>query len=148
MSAQVAGRHPLSVVFLLHCALEAPLAVQALWAPQLLPLIQLNNTTIVLLKLYGALSAGTCLAAFLCFGLPEFLPGKRAFVISLVIYHCICSTVLINAPRIIPKTFGATLESFRFTPEVLWGSLHGTLAVILAIWWQLTLPATRAVKQS
>ncbi|KAG1776350.1 6-phosphofructo-2-kinase-domain-containing protein [Suillus placidus] len=49
MSAH-AARSPLSAVFLLHIALEAPLALQAFWSPQSLPFLQMNNTTVVMLK--------------------------------------------------------------------------------------------------
>lgn len=41
---------PSSVVFLLHIFLEAPLIVQGFWYPQSLPLLGMNNTTLVLIK--------------------------------------------------------------------------------------------------
>lgn len=80
-------------------------------------------------QLYAALVSGTCVAALLCFGLAgkshththlnsaliygdtEFLPGKRALAIALCIYHATCSTVLFNAPRFIPHSFGSLAES-------------------------------------
>ncbi|SJL03671.1 uncharacterized protein ARMOST_07028 [Armillaria ostoyae] len=43
-------RSPLSVVFLLHIAVEIPLAIQGIWSPATLPFLQLTNTTLVLLK--------------------------------------------------------------------------------------------------
>lgn len=39
-----------SVIFLIHIALEIPLAVQGVFYPQSLPFLQLNNTTIAVLK--------------------------------------------------------------------------------------------------
>ena len=45
-----ADRVDSSVVFLLHIALEAPIAVMGLLSPLSLPFIQLTNTTLVLLK--------------------------------------------------------------------------------------------------
>ena len=42
----------------------------------------------------------------------EFLPGKRALAIALCVYHATVSTVLFNAPRFIPHTFGAIAESY------------------------------------
>ncbi|KII87597.1 hypothetical protein PLICRDRAFT_162334 [Plicaturopsis crispa FD-325 SS-3] len=139
MSQQaIAARSPLSVVFLLHVALEIPLAIQGLWSPASLPFLQLNNTTLVILKLYAALVAGSCATAFLCFSLPEFLPGKRAFAIGLCLYHSVCSTILIQTPRFIPHSFGPLLESFKFTPEILWGGLHGVLSLAFLAWWQGT----------
>lgn len=74
-------------MFLLHIALEIPLAIQGVWAPQSLPFLDLTNTTLIAIKvsvvrfsltsalntsdqLYAALSLGTCLAALMVFGLP------------------------------------------------------------------------------
>ena len=42
---------------------------------------------------------------------PEFLPGKRALAIALCVYHTVASTILYQAPRFIPHTFGAWFES-------------------------------------
>ena len=39
-----------SAIFLLHIALEIPVAIQGLLAPMSLPLLGLNNTTLVILK--------------------------------------------------------------------------------------------------
>jgi len=44
----------------------------------------------------------------------EFLPGKRALAIGFCIYHSIVSTVLFQAPRFIPYSFGAFMESYVF----------------------------------
>ncbi|CAK5262148.1 unnamed protein product [Mycena citricolor] len=106
----MSARSPLSVVFLLHIALEIPLAIQGVWSPASLPFLQMNNTTLVVVKLYSALVFATCGVSLLCFGLPEFLPGKRALAIGLCIYHTICSTILYQAPRFIPMSLGAFAE--------------------------------------
>jgi hypothetical protein len=45
---------------------------------------------------------------------PEFLPGKRALAIGLCVYHSIASTVLFQAPRFIPYSFGAFAERYAF----------------------------------
>ncbi|KAG0696596.1 hypothetical protein DFH29DRAFT_950399 [Suillus ampliporus] len=145
MSAQVA-RSPLSAVFLLHIALEAPLALQAFWSPQSLPFLQMNNTTVVMLKLYAALVAGSCVTAFLAYPLPEFLPGKRALAIGFCIYHSVVSTILFQTPRFIPHTLGAFFESINLTPEVLWGGFHGVLGLAMVVWWQGTLHYAAAVR--
>ncbi|TFK68321.1 hypothetical protein BDN72DRAFT_841893 [Pluteus cervinus] len=136
------GHSPLSAVFLLHIALEIPIALQGIYSPGALPFIQLNNTAVVFLKLYASLVLATCIASLLCFGLPEFLPGKRALALSLCVYHTICSTVLYNAPRFIPYSFGVFMEGYRVTPENVWGTLHGIVGLALVFWWQATLPYT------
>ncbi|KAI0918526.1 hypothetical protein AcW1_009603 [Taiwanofungus camphoratus] len=122
---QISVRHPASVIFLLHIALDVPLAVQGLWSPMNLPFLQLTNTTLVLIKMYAALLAGTCITSLLCYGLPEFLPGKRAFAIALCFYHVTCSTILFNAPRFIPYSFGPFFES-----SVCWSPMFVHLFLI------------------
>ena len=43
-------RNNSSVVYLVHIALEIPVAIQGLWSPVSLPFLELNNTTLVILK--------------------------------------------------------------------------------------------------
>ncbi|KAH9941585.1 uncharacterized protein BXZ73DRAFT_97974 [Epithele typhae] len=145
MSQQLNAMHPMSLIFLLHIALDVPMAVQGLWSPLSLPFLQLNNTALVFIKMYASLVGGTCVAALLSFNLPEFLPGKRAFAIALCVYHATVSTVLFNAPRFIPHTFGPVFEAYKATPEHVWGCLHGILGLLFAIWWQVTLPYVAAM---
>ncbi|KAH0835903.1 hypothetical protein J3R83DRAFT_9798, partial [Lanmaoa asiatica] len=138
--------HDRSAVFLIHVALEAPLVVQTFFSPMSLPFMQMTNTTVVLLKLYAAIIAATCIASVLVFPLPEFLPGKRALAIGLCVYHSIASTILFQAPRFIPHTFGAWFESLRITPENIWGTFHGVLGFMMVVWWQLTLQYASAFR--
>ncbi|GHJ84131.1 hypothetical protein NliqN6_0533 [Naganishia liquefaciens] len=145
-AAMMTARSPLSTMFLLHIALEAPLAIQGLFAPQALPFLEANNTTLVMIKLYAALSAASCITALLVFALPEYLPGKRAFAAGLTVYHTIVAGTLFGAPRFVPKTFGTLMESIRLTPENTWALLHAVLGLGFAVWWQGTLPYAQAAK--
>ncbi|KAA1472098.1 hypothetical protein DENSPDRAFT_838264 [Dentipellis sp. KUC8613] len=147
MSNAMTARSPLSVVFLVHLLFETPLAVQGFIAPQTLPFLQLNNTTLVFIKLYSALVAGTCLSALLCYSLPEFLPGKRALGIGLCVYHSIASTIFFQAERFIPYSFGPFLEAYKFTPEILLGGLHGFLSLGILAWWQGTVAYAAAARK-
>ena len=73
----------------MHIAIEIPVAIQGLWAPSQLPFLELNNTTLIMLKvrpnakalkdlephhvmgqLLSSLSLGSCVLAFLCYSLP------------------------------------------------------------------------------
>ncbi|KAH9478778.1 hypothetical protein JR316_0009239 [Psilocybe cubensis] len=139
-------RSPFAVVFLIHIALEIPVAIQGIWSPANLPFIQLNNTAVVLLKLYASLVLGTCIASLLAFNLPDFLPGKRALAIGLTVYHTVCSTVLYQAPRFIPHSFGALAESLNITPEVVWGTAHGIVGLAMIGWWQATVQLTQMAR--
>ncbi|KIY64040.1 hypothetical protein CYLTODRAFT_438353 [Cylindrobasidium torrendii FP15055 ss-10] len=142
MSQPMPPRSPLSIVFILHCMVEMPLAIQGIWNPASLPFLQLTNTTLVLMKLYSLLLLGSCATSFLCYGLPDFLPGKRALAIGLCIYHSACSTVLYQAPRIIPHSFGTLAEGYNIIPETVWGTVHGILGLSMVLWWQFTLSQT------
>ncbi|KAI0322835.1 hypothetical protein OF83DRAFT_1167128 [Amylostereum chailletii] len=158
------GQSPLSAVFLLHIALEIPLGIQGAWAPATLPFMQLNNTALVFLKLYGLLIISTCIASLLCYPLPgmstfipetlecnpvaEFMAGKRALALSLCIYHTIASTILFKAPRFIPMSLGDFFEAYKFTPEVLWGGLHGILGLGFVVWWQGTVAYVQMVTKA
>ncbi|KDR80397.1 hypothetical protein GALMADRAFT_92775 [Galerina marginata CBS 339.88] len=142
----MSGRSPLSAIFLVHIALEIPIAIQGIWSPANLPFMQLNNTALVLLKLYASLVLASCLTSLLCFNLPEFLPGKRALAIGLCVYHTVCSTVLYQAPRFIPHTFGPTFEAFKVTPELAWGTAHGLVGLGMIIWWQATIPLAQMAR--
>jgi hypothetical protein len=83
--------------------------------------------------MYATLVLGICIVALLCYPLPgelsqllrvrghidviergymlEFLPGKRALAIGLCVYHSVVSTVLLQAPRFIPFSFGPSFEA-------------------------------------
>ncbi|KIK54990.1 hypothetical protein GYMLUDRAFT_76748 [Collybiopsis luxurians FD-317 M1] len=135
-------RSPFSVVFLLHLALEAPIAIQGLFSPMSLPFIQLNNTSLVLLKLYASLALGISVTSLLAYSLPDFLPTKRALAIGLCVYHSVVSTVLFQAPRFIPHSFGPFAEANKVTPEIVWGTLHGLIGVGMIFWWQATVGMT------
>ncbi|KAF8191721.1 hypothetical protein BJ912DRAFT_1041541 [Pholiota molesta] len=97
---------PLSAIFLLHIALEIPVAIQGIWSPANLPFMQLNNTAVVFLSVFALLQP------------PRVLAWKRALAIGLTVYHTVCSTVLYQAPRFIPHSFGALAEAWKLTPEV------------------------------
>ncbi|PFH48021.1 hypothetical protein AMATHDRAFT_42541 [Amanita thiersii Skay4041] len=136
--ATAGGAHPLASVFLLHIALEAPVAVQGIWSPTNLPFLQLTNTTLVFIKLYSALVFASCIVCLLAYPLPDFLPVKRALAIGLCVYHSVASTILFQAPRFIPHSFGALMEHYKVTPEIVWGTFHGLVGLGMVTWWQGT----------
>lgn len=83
----------------------------------------------------------TCL---LSFGLPDFLPGKRASAAQLLIYHAVVSAVFYQAdpawlrlalPPFVAKHVDATqILAFAPLPMIL-GTLHGTLALLISVWY-------------
>ncbi|KAF5389691.1 hypothetical protein D9757_006023 [Collybiopsis confluens] len=121
---------------------KAPIAIQGLLSPTSLPFIQLNNTSLVLLKLYASLSLGISITSLLAYSLPDFLPAKRALAIGLCVYHSIVSTILFQGPRFIPHSFGAFAEANKVTPEIAWGILHGVVGLGMILWWQATVGMT------
>jgi len=104
---------------------------------------------------------------------PEFLPGKRALAIGLCVYHSVISTVLFQAPRFIPFSFGPFFEAsaraihlrytrttelifplsllqnrYKLTPEIVWGCMHGILGLGFVAWWQGTVGYTQMLKRT
>ncbi|PVF94276.1 hypothetical protein CPB86DRAFT_876552 [Serendipita vermifera] len=138
--------HPISIVFLLHILLEGPICFVALVRPETLPFLEMNNTTIIMTKLYGAILLSTLLSSFLVWTLPEFLPGKRALALQLCLYHTVVSTALWHSPRFIPITLGSGPEKMGITVERLWCITHGLMSAALGLWWHITLPYTAAIK--
>lgn len=74
-------------------------------------------------------------------------------------YHSVVSTVLFQAPRFIPHSFGTFAEENKVTPEILWGTAHGiiglgehrkyssacsrlTIELGMIFWWQATVGMT------
>ncbi|KAG8799851.1 hypothetical protein FRB91_008932 [Serendipita sp. 411] len=106
----------------------------------------MSNTTLLVLKLYAGFLLASFLSALMCWTLPEFLPGKRAFALQLCLYHTIATTALWHSPRFIPITLGASPESIGITLERIWCVMHGLLSAAFALWWHITLPYTTALK--
>lgn len=75
-----------------------------------------------------------CAVCLLVYNLPDYLPGKRALAILLLLYHGAASTVLLQAPRFIPHSFGPHAEGAHVTPESVWGVAHGMLALLVSAW--------------
>ncbi|KAE8216263.1 hypothetical protein CF319_g3330 [Tilletia indica] len=137
--------HPANLVFLIHILLELPIGIMALFFTRSLPFLDMTNSTIVVLKLFGALATGISVSAMLVAALPDVLPCKRALVAALVVYHAAASTILLQAPRFIPFSLGTAAEQFSVTPENIWGCSHGFLTLALTGWWQVTLPSVAGV---
>ncbi|KAN0065100.1 hypothetical protein ACQY0O_001596 [Thecaphora frezii] len=134
------------MVWLLHAALEFPLAAVGLFMTQSIQFEGMNNTVAVLIKLFSALSLSLSLACLLLYTLPDYLPGKRAVAILLLFYHGIASSVLLNAHPFTGFTLGSAFKvgDYQLTPEKLAGVLHGLLALMVTSWWQATLGQVKA----
>jgi len=145
-SVAVQVPHPISIVFMLHILLEAPFCFFALIRPEALPFLEMSNTTLIMIKLYAGLLLSSMLSSYLVWGLPEFLPGKRALALQLCLYHTIVTTALWQSPRFIPLTLGAGPESLGITIERAWCVSHGLMSVALGLWWHITLPYTAIMK--
>jgi len=143
----LALRSPLSIIFLVHAAMDGPIAMLGAMVPEQLPFIDMTNTTVIMIKLYSCLVFGSCIASVLCYSLPDFLPGKRALALGLLMYHVTASSALFYSPRFIPFTLGPLPESLGITAERIWAAGHGLVVIGLSLWWQLTLQFTKMVKQ-
>ncbi|PPR00370.1 hypothetical protein CVT24_004404 [Panaeolus cyanescens] len=169
-------RSPFAGIFLLHIALEIPVAVQGIISPENLPFLQLNNTAVVLLKVcnpfiqayrllrYGMQQLRSCIVALLCFP----LPGTSHFPTSYPAnehWQSACASTTPSVPRFCTKrqdsylTHSAPLSnrasfsqslgrSMKITPENLWGTLHGFVGLGMVVWWQATVQLTAMARQA
>lgn len=91
-------------------------------------------------QLWSLGTIAVSLASALCASVPDYLPGKRALAISLVLYHTGVAAVLYSCPRFIPVSFGAAFEAWSISPERTISVAHALLGLLVTGWWQATLP--------
>lgn len=92
----------------------------------------------------------SCIASFLCFGLPDYLPGKRAFALNLLLFHGLVSIIFIQLPDGIvlyelPKLavdLIPQLGSIKNTAFI--AGIHLFVSFLGVLWWQATLGLVRA----
>ena len=65
-------------------------------------------------QLLGTSLIASSVTAVLCFGLPDYLPGKRAFAVQLLIFHAIVSALWLQADPVV---------------------LHGLLSLVISGWY-------------
>ncbi|EST04975.1 hypothetical protein PSEUBRA_005776 [Kalmanozyma brasiliensis GHG001] len=143
--ATVSAFSALNIIWLLHAALEGPVAFIGLFLTRGLAFKdEINNTTAVIIKLYATLSLALSIVCILLYGLPDYLPGKRAAAILLLLYHGVASSVLLNAEPFIDFAFPALLAKHGVRVESVAGVAHGFLSLLTVSWWQASLSAVRA----
>ncbi|CBQ73689.1 conserved hypothetical protein [Sporisorium reilianum SRZ2] len=135
----------LNIIWLLHAALEGPISFIALFFTRSLQFKdEITNTMAIVLKLYATLSLSLSIICMLLYGLPDYLPGKRAAAILLLLYHGVASSVLLNAEPFIDFAFPQMLAKHGVTVEAVAGVAHGFMSLLTVSWWQASLGAVRA----
>ncbi|SNX84945.1 uncharacterized protein MEPE_03654 [Melanopsichium pennsylvanicum] len=135
----------LNIMWLLHAALEGPVAFIGLFFTHGLHFKdEITNTMAVIIKLYATLSLSLSIVCILLYGLPDYLPGKRAAAILLLLYHGVASSVLLNAEPFIDFAFPERLAQHGVRVETIAGVAHGIMSLITVSWWQASLGAVRA----
>ncbi|SPO26761.1 uncharacterized protein UTRI_04070_B [Ustilago trichophora] len=135
----------LNILWLLHAALEGPISFIALFFTDSLQFKdEITNTMAVVIKLYATLALSLSIVCILLYGLPDYLPGKRAAAILLLLYHGVASSVLLNAEPFINFAFPEALAKQGVRVETVAGVAHGLLSLITVSWWQASLGAVRA----
>jgi len=92
-------------------------------------------------QLLGTSLIASSVTAVLCFGLPDYLPGKRAFAVQLLIFHAIVSALWLQAdPVVLDVQFPAALRAYlppaeRIPFTKLVGVLHGLLSLVISGWY-------------
>ncbi|CEH13587.1 hypothetical protein CBOM_01500 [Ceraceosorus bombacis] len=144
-ASQVALISPLgSSIFGLHLLFTFPLGLLSLFSPLSLPLLEPSNSLLLLVRLYGIALLSLGVPLLLVRPLPDHLPGKRAVVLGILVYHGAITPIISQAPRVVPVSFGKLAETLLITPETALAAIHGLLAIGCLAWWQTTLPQTVA----
>lgn len=94
--------------------------------------------------MFSALSLSLSLICLLLYGLPDYLPGKRAAAIMLLLYHGAASSILLNAEPFIDFAFPDVLAKAGVRVETISGVAHGLLSLLMVSWWQASLGAVKA----
>jgi len=94
--------------------------------------------------MFSALSLSLAIICLLLYGLPDYLPGKRAAAIMLLLYHGAASSILLNAEPFIEFAFHESLAKHGVRVETIAGVAHGLLSLITVSWWQASLGAVKA----
>lgn len=140
-----------NVFWLLHVAVEVPVAVLAYVRPDAFQLAGLTPATMLVMKLLATLLITSSIAALLCFSLPDYLPGKRALAIQIFLFHGLITLVfLYTEPGVVlyePPRF--LLEFLPFLQHVrnttIIAGVHGVVALAGMAWWQATIPLVQAI---
>ncbi|KAJ1026134.1 hypothetical protein NDA18_003793 [Ustilago nuda] len=139
------GYSPLNILWLLHTAMEGPLAFIALFFTDGLAFKdEITNTMAVVIKMYATLALSLTIVSLLLYGLPDYLPGKRAAAILLLLYHGVASSVLLNAEPFVDFTFPDKLAKQGVRVETVFGVAHGLLSLLTVSWWQASLASVKA----
>lgn len=101
--------------------------------------IKMENT-----QLYATLALSLSIICILLYGLPDYLPGKRAAAILLLLYHGVASSILLNAEPFIDFAFADALSKHGVRVETIAGVAHGFMSLMTVSWWQSSLGAVRA----
>ena len=95
-------------------------------------------------QLYATLALSLSIVCVLLYGLPDYLPGKRAAAILMLLYHGVASSVLLNAEPFIDFAFSESLAKHGVRVETIAGVAHGIMSLVTVSWWQASLGAVRA----
>lgn len=95
-------------------------------------------------QLYATLALSLSIICLLLYTLPDYLPGKRACAILLLLYHGVASSVLLNAEPFIDFAFPEVLAKQGVRVETIAGVAHGLLSLLTVSWWQASLGAVKA----
>ena len=78
------------------------------------------------------------------FALPDFLPGKRAFAVQLLLFHAVISAVAFQLdPRVVRVSLPAFVTDNLPVDEILEkvpvtyiiGTIHGLLSLLITVWY-------------
>lgn len=79
------------------------------------------------------------------YGLPDFLPGKRAFAVQMLFFHGIASVVFLQMdPRLLAVRLPAFVDAWIPAEQVPFrgviAATHATVAILATLWYVGPLP--------
>ncbi|WFD42967.1 hypothetical protein MPSI1_001618 [Malassezia psittaci] len=147
---------PYNVFWLVHVIMELPMGILAFLSPADLPVRDLTPSTVLLARVLGAFLIASSISSLLMFGLPDFLPGKRAAAVQLLLFHAIVSSIYLQLDNdVLHVQLPAVLANNSHVQEILSkvsissivGILHGVLSLLITVWWQATIPQVKGAAQ-
>ncbi|WFD32347.1 hypothetical protein MSPP1_003392 [Malassezia sp. CBS 17886] len=149
-SVQLNTLSPLNVFWLIHVALELPMGIFGFFSPSSIPFVEITPATALVMKLLASFLVASSVGALLCYGLPDYLPGKRAFAVQLLIAHTIIAVLFFYVDRSLfnyqyPAVVVHAIPAVEKIPIVTLACIMHAVVAVLVVAWYATLPAVRVV---
>ncbi|PKI85794.1 hypothetical protein MVES_000287 [Malassezia vespertilionis] len=118
-----------NLFWLVHVIIELPMGLIGFFAPFEIPLHGITPTAALPIRLLACFLIASSVACVLVAGLPDYLPGKRAFAIQIMLFHALVGLVFLHLD---PAVLRATLppQVIAFVPVLARAPLPKLVAIL------------------